>query len=142
MAHRTGLSVEEITEALAQPGVPLGAESLNQMKPEVRKLAEQHLGSDVCGFLSAFETLSQAESSEPPLVSVSFSSYLAGVFLAAELVKTEIGMDTRLVGRYQIDPLQNLLPEGPFSQKRRHGCFCTTRALQIRQFRREMALRE
>ena len=112
------------------------------MKADVRGLAEQHVGSDVCGFLTAVEALGNTQGSGPRLVSVSFSSYLAGVFLAAELVKTELGIDTRLAGRYQIDPLSNLLPEGPFEQKRRSGCFCAVRAPQVSRFRREMAQRE
>ena len=142
MADRTGLSAAQVMEYLSHPGVVLDTHSLNHMKPEVRGLAQQHLGSDVCGFLSAVETLYETENSQPTLVSVSFSSYLAGVFLAAELVKTELGVDTRLVGRYQIDPLLNLLPEEPFAQKPRHGCFCTIRARQISKFRNEMARRE
>ena len=141
MADRTGMSVAAVAAALAQPGAPLDANTLDRVKPEVRALAEEHMGSDVCGFLSAVEALGDAQGSAPRFVSVSFSSYLAGVFLAAELVKTELGIDTRLVGRYQIDPLQNLLPEEPFAQKRRRGCFCATRAHQVSEFRREMALR-
>ena len=139
MAERTGLSVEDVVRALADPGAPLDAGSLSRMKADVRGLAEQHVGSDVCGFLTAVEALGNTQGSGPRLVSVSFSSYLAGVFLAAELVKTELGIDTRLAGRYQIDPLSNLLPEGPFAQKRRSGCFCSVRAPQVSRFRREMA---
>ena len=142
MAERTGLSVEDVARALADPGAPFDAGSLSRMKADVRGLAEQHVGSGVCGFLSAVEALGNTQGSEPRLVSVSFSSYLAGVFLAAELVKTELGIDTRLAGRYQIDPLSNLLPEGPFAQKRRSGCFCRVRAPQVSRFRREMAQRE
>ena len=141
MAERTGLPAPEIARALAQPGVPLSAEILGRLKPEIRTLAEWHLGADVCGFLRTIEAFHEAKGSKPTLVSVSFSSYLAGVFLAAELVKGELGIDTRLAGRYQIDPLQNLLPEEPFSQKRRSGCFCATRARRISQFRSAMALR-
>ena len=142
MADRTGLPPSQVVEYLSHPGVTLDAHNLDQMKPEVRGLALKHLGSDVCGFLSAVETLLETDNSQPTLVSVSFSSYLAGVFLAAELVKTELGVDTTLVGRYQIDPLLNLLPEGPFTQKCRRGCFCTTRAPRISQFRSEMACRK
>ena len=142
MADRTGLPAEQIMEYLSHPGVVLDAASLNQMKPEMRGFARQHLGSDVCGFLSAVETLYEAENTHPTLVSVSFSSYLAGVFLAAEIVKTELGIDTRLVSRYQIDPLLNLMPEEPFAQNRRSGCFCTIRARQISQFRSEMVSRK
>ena len=82
MAERTGLSVEDVVRALADPGAPLDAGSLSRMKADVRGLAEQHVGSDVCGFLTAVEALGNTQGSGPRLVSVSFSSYLAGVFLA------------------------------------------------------------
>ena len=142
MADRTGLPPTQVMKYLSSPESLLDADDLTHMKPEVRGLARQHSGSDVCGFFSAVETLLDTPNTLPPLVSVSFSSYLAGVFLAAELVKSELGIDTRLVGRYQIDPLLNLLPEGPFLQNRRRGCFCTNRARQISQFRSEMACRK
>ena len=142
MADRTGMSVAEVSGALAQPLAPLDASTLDRMKPEVRALAEEHLGSDICGFLSAVEALGDAQGSDQRLVSVSFASYLAGVFLAAELVKAELGINTRLIGRYQIDPLANLSPEGPFLQNRRRGCFCASRARQVSLYRREMAGRE
>ena len=142
MADRLGLSMPEVEEYLSRPGIALDADSIRRMKPGIQGLAQQHVGSDVCGFLSAVETLYQNQNSRPALVSVSFSSYLSGVFLASEIVKSELGVETRLGGRYQIDPLLNLLPEEPFSQKRRRGCFCTTRAWQIGQFRGEMASME
>ena len=82
MADRTGMSVAEVAEALAQPLSPLEANTVHRMKPEVRALAEEHVGSDICGFLSAVEALGDAQRSERRLVSVSFASYLAGVFLA------------------------------------------------------------
>ena len=139
MALRTGLSAAEIKGALSQPSVLLDSTSLNRVRPEIRELAEQHLGLDICGFLSAVEHLGQGENPQQVLVSVSFSSYFAGVLLAAELVKAELGIETQLVGRYQIDPLKNLDPGTPFAQQRRNGCFCTTRERQIRLFRDEMA---
>ena len=142
MADRTGMYVTEVADALANPRAPLDASTLNRVKPEVRALAEEHLGSDICGFLSAVEALGDAQGSEPRLVSVSFTSYLAGVFLAAELVKAELGIDTRLVGRYQIDPLANLSPDGPLTQSRRASCFCATRAPQVSLYRREMVGRQ
>ena len=50
MADRTGMSVAEVAEALAQPLAPLEASTLNRIRPEVRALAEEHVGSDICGF--------------------------------------------------------------------------------------------
>ena len=142
MADRTGMSVAEVAEALAQPLAPLEASTLNRIRPEVRALAEEHVGLDICGFLSAVEAFGDAQGSERRLVSVSFASYLAGVFLAAELVKAELGIDTRLTGLYQLDPLANLSPDGPLMQKRRSSCFCATRARQVSLYRREMVGRE
>ena len=92
--------------------------------------------------MSAVEAFGDAQGSERRLVSVSFASYLAGVFLAAELVKAELGIDTRLTGRYQLDPLANLSPDGPLMQKRRSACFCASRARQVSLHRREMVGRE
>lgn len=141
LAAKTGLSELEISAALADPQALVDDGILARVDPSVRDLAERHMGADVCGFLSAAEALSEENEEETALVSVSFSSYLAGVFLAAEIVKAELGIETRLPGIYQIDPLQNLLPDAPFTWNRRSSCYCVTRAGQIDLYRREMANR-
>ncbi|MCY3570732.1 MAG: hypothetical protein OXH19_05265 [Chloroflexi bacterium] len=135
------MSELEIRAALADPQALVDEGVLARVDPSVRDLAERHMGADVCGFLSAAEALSEENEEETALVSVSFSSYLAGVFLAAEIVKAELGIETRLPGIYQIDPLQNLLPDAPFTWNRRSSCYCVTRAAQIDLYRREMANR-
>lgn len=141
MAAKTGLSEAEIRASLSDPKSMVDESILARVDARVHDLAEKHMGSDVCGFLRAVEALSGEDEEETTLVSVSFSSYLAGVFLAAEIVKAEVGIETELPGIYHIDPLRNPLPDAPFAWNRRSSCYCVTRAAQIDLYRREMASR-
>jgi hypothetical protein len=86
-AIRSGLSAAEIAAALQHASKTVSDELIAKAPEAVREIAAKHLGKDVCGYLSELERLFGATTSEPILLSVSFTSYLAGVFLASELLK-------------------------------------------------------
>lgn len=135
MAALTGLSVERLAAGLDDPRDRLTEADLAAADPAARDLLGQYIDGDVCGFLSAFERL-LPDAGETPQLSVAFSSYLAGVFLASELVKISSGLRSPLSGRYQIDPLATLSPEGPFRQRPNPDCFCQRRRGLVATIRR------
>jgi len=83
-----------------------------------RSIAAKYEGRDICGYLREVERFFGIMSKEPVLLSVSFASYLAGVFLASELLKHFAGIRSVVPGRYQIDPVVNLTPERPYAQNK------------------------
>jgi molybdopterin/thiamine biosynthesis adenylyltransferase len=126
MAAATGLPRERIIAALDGSSTTVTYRDVEAAAPELRELVGAHLGQDVCGMLSNVEHLLGSRTA-PPQLSVAFSSYLAGTFLAGELIKVASGARSPLVGRYQIDPLANFDPDPPFSQTPSRACFCQTR---------------
>ncbi|MEA2677353.1 MAG: hypothetical protein QOJ81_1494 [Chloroflexota bacterium] len=126
MSALTGLSPERLRAGLEDADDRLADEDIGAVAPGVLEIAEKHVGRDVCGFLSDVERLLPA-AADLPLVSVAFTSYLAGVFLAGELVKASVGLRSPLIGRYQIDPLATLRPGKPFIQRPDRRCFCQQR---------------
>lgn len=70
-------------------------------------------------------TAAESEGTFQP--TVSFAVYLAGVFLAAELLKAGAGIPSVLSGCYQMDPLATLQPLGPFIQQPLAECPCASR---------------
>lgn len=127
MAAATGLPRERIIAALGGSATTVTDRDVEAAAPELRDLVAAHLGHDVCGMLSNVERL-LGDRPAPPQLSVAFSSYLAGTFLAGELIKVSAGIVSPLAGRYQIDPIANLNPDPPFSQTPSPACFCQTRA--------------
>jgi hypothetical protein len=135
MAALSGLSAERIRAGLDDSTDRLGEIDLDAVEPRLRGIAEHHVGGDVCGFLSDVEHLLPGVADQP-LVSVAFSSYLAGVFLAGELVKASNTLRSPLIGRFQIDPLATLDPGGPFIQRPDRSCFCQQRRSTVSAIRR------
>jgi hypothetical protein len=135
MAELTGLATERLRVGLDDAGDRLTKADLADATPAARELLAQHVGRDVCGFLSEVERLLPQRTNVPQL-SVAFSSYLAGVFLAGELVKASSGLRSSLVGRFQMDPLAILTPDGPFLQRASRTCFCQQRRRTVTSIRR------
>ena len=141
MAERSGLSEAEIAAALQDTSKTVSAEVIAKAPEAVRAIGAAHIGKGVCGYLSALEHFFGATTNEPTLLSVSFTSYLAGVFLASELLKEAAGLRSRLSSRYQIDPIASLTPEGPFVQNKDASCYCVQRADTIGRYRDLIAAR-
>lgn len=142
MASRTGISAPDIAKALQDTSIVLSKEAVASAPEELKEIARSYEGRDVCGYLREVERYFGIKTAEPVLLSVSFTSYLAGVFLAGELLKHFAGIPTALSSRYQVDPVANLLPEGPFRQNPESGCYCARRAEVIEKYRRLMRQRE
>lgn len=135
MALRTGMSAADIAMALLDPSRTVTEAVIEAAPPDVRAIASRHRGRDICGYLSEIEKFFGIKTTEPVLLSVSFTSYLAGVFLASELLKHSAGVPTLVASRYQIDPIVNLAPERPFAQNREATCYCVERAETITEYR-------
>ncbi len=140
MAEATGLGRKRIAAALDGPSAIVTECDVDAAAPAVRDLVRAHLGRDMCGMLTNVERLLGDESA-PAQLSVAFSSYLAGTFLAGELIKAAAGVTSPLPGRYQIDPIANLQPDSPFSQTSSARCFCRARAAVVDRLRLELAPR-
>jgi hypothetical protein len=138
MSSRTGISPAEIARALRDTSVKLTKEMAAKAPDEVKEIAHRHEGADVCGYLRDIEHYFGVRTEAPVLVSVSFASYLAGVFLAAEILKRFAGIPTLLTSRYQIDTVGNLTPERPFPQNKDPQCYCVGRAETTNEYRRLM----
>lgn len=138
MAERTGLTTAEIAEALQDPTAILTKEAAAAAPDEVKSIAAAHEGRDICGYLREIERYFAITTKEPVLLSISFASYLAGVFLASELLKHFAGIESVLPGRYQIDSTVNLEPERPFPQNKEPDCYCVQRADTIVEYRATM----
>ncbi len=142
MALVTGLAPDRILAALAgHDDSALVPDDLARMPPGVRDGAAAAPGRDLCGFLSDVERYVGRQGSEEVQLSVSFTSYLAGTFLAAELIKASAGVSTPLAGRYQIDPLADLVPAPPFAQRPSPSCTCVTRAGLVENLRTRLGSR-
>lgn len=137
MAAATGLRRERIIAALDGSSTIVTARDVEAVAPELRELVGEHLGQDVCGMLSNVERL-LGDKSAPPQLSVAFASYLAGTFLAGELIKVAGMVRSPLAGRYQIDPIANLSPDGPLAQMPSKGCFCQVRAEVVERIRGQL----
>jgi hypothetical protein len=131
----TGVAPERL--AAARRGeVVLAPEEI--VDPGVRAMLAGR-GRDVCGFLSDFDRWFAANNSgEPTLLSVSFTSYLAGVLVASEVLKAAAGLDTLLPGRYQIDPIATLAPPSPYAPRANPACDCVTTRRSVEKYRRAM----
>lgn len=106
--------------------------------PAVRAMLEQR-GGDVCGFFSDFDRwFAGSRDDEPTLLSISFTSYLSGVFVASEVLKAAAGLHTLLAGRYQIDPIATLAPPPPYAPQADSACECVTTRRSIEEYRRVM----
>ena len=97
------------------------------------------VGRDLCGVLSEVERYIGVN--RPVQPSVSFTSYLAGVLLAAELIKEAQAIDSALSGRYQIDPIATLSPDSPWAEPPQASCYCVTRSGSVAAYRRAMRAR-
>jgi hypothetical protein len=135
MSTRTGMTAADIARALQDTSITLSKQAVAAAPAEVKAIATAYEGRDVCGYLREVERYFAIKTNEPVLLSVSFVSYLAGVFLAAELLKHFAGLSTLLSSRYQIDPVVNLNPERPFPQNREPHCYCVQRSETIAQYR-------
>ena len=100
-----------------------------------RSIAAKYEGRDICGYLREVERFFGIMSKEPVLLSVSFASYLAGVFLASELLKHFAGIRSVVPGRYQITL------ERPNAQNKERGCYCVGRTDTIVVYRLHMRSR-
>lgn len=138
MASRTGMSAGDIAKALQDTTIVLSKEAVAAAPAKLKAIASSYEGRDVCGYLREVERYFAIKTDEPVLLSVSFASYLAGVFLAAELLKHFGGIPTVLTSRYQIDPVANLTPERPFPQNKDPQCYCLHRADVVASYRRLM----
>jgi len=131
----TGISPERV--AAARRG-ELVLEPEEILDPAVHAMLEQRAG-DVCGFFSDFDRwFAGASSEEPTLLAVSFTSYLAGVFVASEVLKAAAGLATLLPGRYQIDPIATLAPPPPYAPQANEACDCVTTRRSIDAYRQAM----
>lgn len=126
MARATGLDRSRIAAALAGAPDLIDDEDVERASPETRELIARNIGRDICGFLGDVERYLGPDA-EVVQLSVAFTSYLAGTLLAGELIKAAAGVASPFIGRYQIDPIANLLPELPFTQAPDLGCFCQQR---------------
>jgi molybdopterin/thiamine biosynthesis adenylyltransferase len=140
MAEATGIGRERIAAALDGLSAIVTEHDVDAAVPAVRGLVRTHLGRDMCGMLANVERL-LGDRPAPAQLSVAFSSYLAGTFLAGELVKAAAGVISPLPGRYQIDPIANLQPDALFSQTPSARCFCRARAGVVDRLRLELASR-
>jgi molybdopterin/thiamine biosynthesis adenylyltransferase len=127
MAAATGLDAARLGRALRGAEDTIQPRDIDIAPPALREVFAQNIGHDICGFLTDVERYLGETIAAPSQLSVSFASYLAGVFLAAEILKDAIGLPSLLGGRYQIDPLASLIPEGPFEQGRSVDCMCAAR---------------
>lgn len=135
MAAATGLDVERIAQGLADPGMRIEATDVVAADGASRELLAENVGRDMCGFLVDAERL-LTTAGPAPLLSVAFTSYLAGTFLAGEAIKAAVGLRTSLVGRFQIDPLATLDPPPPFVQAPAPECYCQRRRRVVQAIRR------
>jgi hypothetical protein len=126
MATATGIDRDRLAAGLAGAKVMVTERDIETAPSSAHDLIARHVGGDICGLLADAERYLDPKA-EPVQLSVAFTSYLAGTFLAGELIKAVTGLSSPL-GRYQIDPLANLDPEGPFSQAPLSSCFCQVRA--------------
>jgi molybdopterin/thiamine biosynthesis adenylyltransferase len=138
MARATGLEGERIAKALAGTNDEVTAEDVDAAPPGIREVLATNVGRDICGLLTDVERY-LGPGAEPIQLSIAFSSYLAGTFLAGELVKAASGLSSPLGGRYQVDPLANLLPDAPFVQDASPTCFCQERASVVEGLRRRQS---
>jgi len=136
MAQATGLDKARIVGALAGSGETVTPDDADAADPAIRAMVTAHVGRDRCGLLSNVERLLGAQPA-PAQLSVAFTSYLAGTFLAGELIKHAGGLMSPLVGRYQIDPIANLNPDPPFRQLPSDACFCQVRPQVVNRIRDE-----
>jgi hypothetical protein len=135
MAAATGLNIERLMEGLADNTIRVDEGDVEVATEPARALLAKSVGRDLCGFLSDSERLLTIES-EPIQLSVAFSSYLAGTFLAAEFAKFALHFATPLDGRFQMDPLAIVDAPPPFAQMPSNGCFCQQRASVVEAIRR------
>lgn len=142
MAGLMNVPVDRIARWFRDPNSALTEADLDGMPSEIQELARRHLGRAACGFTSELERLlGDRAGKTPALPAVSFTSYLAGAFLAAEILKWAAGMPWSLPGLYQIDPLASLLPQGPDSEAKNPRCVCVVRREEIAIVRRQFQAR-
>lgn len=135
LAEATGLSPERIAQAFSGERTMLNESDLAQLRPELHEQLRGAVGRDICGILQelgGFEVAAGGERVEP---AVSFTSYMAGLFVAAEFVRAASGIAPGLPGRYQLDPIATLDPGPPWAETKDPGCYCVERAQVITAYR-------
>lgn len=135
LAEATGLSAERIAQAFSGERPMLDERDLAQLRPELHEQLRGAVGRDICGVLQelgGFDVAAGAERVEP---AVSFTSYLAGLLVAAEFVRAASGIAPGLPGRYQLDPIATLDPGSPWAETKDPGCYCVERAQVISAYR-------
>jgi hypothetical protein len=135
VAEISGLSIERIQAAMNGVEDRLSDADLLRAPETMRALLAQQVGRNLCGVLSDLERYAASQNSLPIEPSVCFTSYLAGVSLAAEFLKAIAGLPTTLPGRYQIDPIANLFPDSPWPESPNPSCLCVARRESIQSYR-------
>jgi hypothetical protein len=136
LSERTGLPADRISRAFRGESTTLAEEDLRTLSVEHQKLLTPHVGKDICGLLRELDGFATTGSRriEP---AVSFTSYLAGLFVASEFVRYVSGLQPGLSSRYQLDPIATLDPGLPWPESRRRDCYCVTRATVVAEYRRQ-----
>jgi hypothetical protein len=140
LAEKTGLTPARILEALTGGRSVIAQEDIEAAPVSMKELLISRKGQDICGLLSEVERF-QPRENDPVQPSVSFTSYLAGLFAAAEFTRHVMGIPSGLSGRYQLDPIATLEPDPPWTEQKVSDCYCEERRQTVELFRQRMKSR-
>lgn len=141
LADATGLAADRIAEAFSGQRTILEESDIAQLPSELRERLRGHVGRDICGVLQELGGFQVPEGTEHVEPAVSFTSYLAGLFVATEFVRAIAGMAPGLLGRYQLDPTATLDPGPPWAEKKHRDCYCSERADIVATYRAKTSCR-
>lgn len=142
VATRTGLSPTRIRAAERDASLTVLDVDITEAPPERREFLSERIGRPICGVLTETASLS-TNPQAPPQVAVSFTSHLAGVLQAAELVKYSIGATSSLETFFDIDPMFPLVVSNGNAAlqtvRRSARCYCSYRQDEIMRYRATIA---
>ena len=135
LAEATGLSPQRIAQAFSGERPLLEEADIECVRPELQQQVRRDVGKDICGVLQELARFETAPGHDQIQPAVSFTSYLSGLFVAAEFVRFFSGIPPGLPGRYQLDPVSTLDPAKPWAEKKHGVCYCVDRAKVIEVYR-------
>lgn len=134
MAIRSGLAPERISASLVAPDAVVTELDVVAAPADKQSFLVERKGQPICSVLSEIERFTQQQET-PKEPSVSFTSFLTGVILAAEVLKHAANLPTRLDSQFLADTLfpltrAEVIPLIPLS-----SCYCQKRKGTIAHFR-------